>query len=229
MKNVKRSSEPLTLQKNKKKWTEELIKKIADCKRTGEKVPDRFYNKYKDKDILEALRKMYKKGDFCLCCYCESIIDDVSYEQIEHRMPKKKTLDKYPEKTFSWDNLHLACTKCNLHKSNKYAEDAPILDSVSDPIEDHLGYALDDAGGGVYRKPLTARGITTVEDADLDRPQLRFARVKIWNATLKSIQQVILSRDDSRTYTAKKILKDHCTGEHGSLIKYLMLEWGVWE
>jgi uncharacterized protein (TIGR02646 family) len=158
MKNVKRSSEPLILQKNKKKWTEELIKKIADCKKTGKKVPTNLYNRYKHKDILESLHKMYKKGGFCLCCYCETIIDVVDYEQIEHRMPKKNTLDKYPEKTFSWDNLHLACTKCNLHKSNKYNESAPILDAVNDEIENHLGYRLDESGGGgVFRETLSAR------------------------------------------------------------------------
>lgn len=223
MRNVKRSLEPLSLHKNGKKWTESLLKKIKECKKKGAKVPDSFYNKYKKQDILEALQKMYGKDGYYFCCYCESIINVISFEQIEHRKPKKKSYDQYPKLTFDWNNLHLACEKCNNFKRNKYDDKFPILDAVKDNIEEHLSYRLDDVNG-VYRNTLSHRGITTVEHTDLDRFPLRKARLGIWNATMKAIQEINRGKtqDDPQTYTALKMLKDKCSQLHGSLIKYLI-------
>jgi uncharacterized protein (TIGR02646 family) len=226
MRNVERFPgfpEPPSLQKYKKHWTEALMEKIKECKKTGKKVPDNFYNKYNKKDILEALQKMYGRSDFCYCCYCESIINDVSFEQIEHRMPKKKSYDKYPESTYDWDNLHLACEKCNNSKRNQYDEKFPILDATKDIIEEHLGYKLDEING-VYRETLSKRGNTTVEHADLDRPPLRKARLGIWISAANAIQDINrrISQDDPRANTALRMLRDKCSHEHGSLIKFLI-------
>ncbi len=199
---------------------------IAEAKNNGTKVPDRFYNKYKQDDVLEALKRIYGDEDFSYCCYCESIINDVSYEQIEHRMPKRKTLDQYPQKTYDWDNLHLVCGICNGHKGNEYDENEPILDAAVDDIEQHLGYKCKPKG--VYRETLSHRGITTVEHADLDRPSLLTARLKIFVDTVNAIDEIRKLGNDTRVYTAKKALRDTCKGEHGSLIKYLMNDFGVW-
>lgn len=227
MRKVIRPQMPQSLAKNSKKWTKELLAAIAESKKKGIKVPDRFYNKYKKDDVLEALKLIYGDKDFSYCCYCESIINDVSYEQIEHRMPKKKTIDKYPQKTFDWNNLHLACAKCNGHKGNKYDETEPILDAAQDDIEQHLGYKLN-LTDGILRETLSQRGVTTVKHADLDRLSLCRARFKIWVDTIDAIKEIIKLKDDPRVYTAKKALCNNCNGEHGSLIKYLMIEWGVW-
>ena len=169
---------------------------------------------------------MYGDKDFSYCCYCESIINDISYEQIEHRIPKRKTLDEYPKRTFDWKNLHLACPKCNGHKANQYDENEPILDPAVDNIELHLGYKL--APKGVYRETITQRGITTVEHADLDRSPLLKRRLKVWLAVEKTIEEIQKLGSDPRAYTAKKALRDMCCEEDGSLIKYLMKEKGVW-
>lgn len=230
MRNVKRSSEPPSLQKNKEKWTKSLMKKIEECKKNNEKVPDSFYNKYKQTDILEALQRMYGKDGYFYCCYCESIINVVSFAQIEHRKPKKKTNVKYPEFTFNWDNLHLACEKCNISKGNQYDENFPILDATKDKIKEHLGYDLDEVDG-VYRNTLSRRGITTVEHTDLDRLPLRTARLRIWNTAMKAIQEINRrkSQDDAQAYTALKMLKDKCSREHGSLIEYLINQNIQWQ
>ena len=221
MKKVKRLAKPASLQGNTKKWTDELLNAVKNAKKTKTKVPERFYNKYKKEDILRALRNMYGDRNFSYCCYCESIIDDVSYEQIEHRIPKRKTIDKYPEKTYVWENLHLACAKCNGKKGKQYDEKYPILDPTVDDIETHLGYKLDPTNG-VYRETLSKRGITTVEHADLDRNSLRIARRKIWHICWETIEEIRKLGDAPKAYTAKKMLRDQCEGEHGSLIQYLM-------
>jgi uncharacterized protein (TIGR02646 family) len=218
---------PNSLAKNGEKWTKELLDAIAEAKNKGTKVPEKFYVKYKQADVLEALKRMYGDNIFSYCCYCESIINIVSYEQIEHRIPKRKTQNKYPEKTYDWNNLHLACSKCNGNKGNKYDENETILDAVDDDIKQHLNYKVNPSLG-VLRKTLSQRGKTTVEHADLDREPLCKARFKIWVETMEAIRQILRLKDDPRTYTAKKELYALSTGPYGSLVKHLMIDCGVW-
>lgn len=227
MRNVERGPLPEKLRINSETWKKELLEEIKKSKRTGEKVPDKYYNKYKQDDVKEELMRMYGDGDFCYCCYCESIIDDVSYEQIEHRMPKNKSKDEYPEKTFDWDNLHLSCGKCNNAKRKKYNEEHPILDATKDPIKEHLGYAVSNTGKGVYRETLTDQGATTVEHADLDRGSLRRARLKVYHSTIKAIQEIKRLDGDPRVNTKIKMLRDMFKEEHGSLIEHLLDGWNI--
>ena len=51
----------------------------------------------------------------------------VAYEHIEHLKPKSK----YPELAFQWENLHLACQRCNVEKGDRFDEDNPILDAAA--------------------------------------------------------------------------------------------------
>ena len=226
MRKVTRATIPASLQKHAKKWTKDLLDAIKKSKKEGSKVPEKYYTKYKQKDVLDALKTMYGDEGFTYCCYCESIINSVSHEQIEHRMPKKKTKDKYPGKTFDWDNLHLACEKCNNKKRSQYDEKDPILDSVNDDIEIHLGYRLDSIGA-VYREVLSSRGKTTVEHTDLDRDPLLKARLKVWLETLEAIKEITLCNNNARNYTPKKILIEACNGPYGSLVKHLMSQWRI--
>jgi len=229
MRKVNRTNpQPQSLAKNGDKWTKELLKAINESKKDGSKVPDKFYNKYKKPDVLKELKQIYGDDTYSYCCYCESIINDVGYEQIEHRMPRRKTLDQYPEKTFDWKNLHLACAKCNGHKGNEYDEVNPILDATIDDIEKHLSYKMNPVFG-VYRETLSQQGITTVKHADLDREPLRTARRKIWFETMEAIDRIIELNNDPRVYTAKKELRHLCEYEHGSLIKHLMVKKKIWD
>lgn len=228
MRNVLRGPLLGTIRRNKKKWTKELLEAIKKSKQTGKKVPDKYYNKYKQDDVKKELKEMYGDSDFCYCCYCESIIDDVSYEHIEHRMPKNKTKSKYPKKTFDWDNLHLSCEKCNINKGKQYDEKHPILDATEDPIKKHLGYAVSSTGKGVYRETFTERGTTTVKHTDLDRTSLRIARLKVYHATVEAIKEIKrLGDDHPRVYTKIKMLRDRSNEEHGSLIEHLLDEWNI--
>lgn len=227
MRNVSRGPVPESLRKNATKWTKELLDAITESKKTSKKVPDKYYNRYKKDDVKTALLSMYGDGDFCYCCYCESIVDDVSFEHIEHRMPKNQTKDKYPKKTFDWENLHLSCEKCNNHKGTDFDEQHPILDATRDPIKEHLGYKVSFSGKGVYRETITDEGITTVKHADLDRHTLRMARLKVYHATVETIKEITRLGDDPRTYTQIRMLRDKTKEEHGSLIEYMLDEWNI--
>ena len=197
-----------------------MQREIRACRRTGKTVPARCFGKYKQADIREALRKMYRG----LCCYCEGRIGDVSFDHIEHRKPKSK----FPKDTFNWDNLHLACQQCNTAKGNKWTGTAPILDAVLDnPIAEHLTYQA--SATGLRRWPISDRGTTTVEHADLDRGGslgLPWTRARVFLETLRIIKE-IKDRPQSPNATAvRRELQDKAKGEYGTVIAYAMEEYG---
>jgi uncharacterized protein (TIGR02646 family) len=109
---------------------------------------------YRKDDVRKALREMYSDEDGCYCCYCEAQIDEVAYDHIEHRMPKTT----FPQHAFDWDNLHLACQICNMHKLERWDDEYPILDAVIDPIKDHLGVRPTKYRMAVNRGPIEPLG-----------------------------------------------------------------------
>lgn len=220
MKNVRRENKPTILRDKGEIWTKELLEMIKKCRPSGRKVPARLQNRYKNHEIMDVLRRMYIDPDgICLCCYCESEIDDVGYPNIEHRYPKDP--DKYPEKTFEWDNLHLACTKCNCAKGNKWDNVNPILDAVIDnPIGYHLEYY--DHGDGVYRDPRTERGKTTVLHADLNRPPLLTSRRRIYGDLRNMIYEIRRLKNNPRVLTRMEIIRRMTRCKHGSLILWAL-------
>jgi hypothetical protein len=213
MRNVKRIGKPVSLQRNAAKWTAELLAAIGKSRKRAKKVPKKFYDRYQCDDVRDALNSMYKG----LCCYCEARIATVSYEHIEHRRPKQK----YPKHAFRWDNMHLACSRCNSHKGIKFSKEHPILDAVLDiPISDHLSYKIDEFG--VWRLPLSRRGETTWRDTDLDRDALLTARREIWDSAVYAITEI--NKDVSAVGVDARIkhLMAMCHGPYGSLVEYAM-------
>ena len=144
-------------------------------------------------------------------------------------MPKNKSNTEFPKKTFDWNNLHLSCEKCNISKGTQYNKQHPILDATSkEPIKNHLGYKVSETGkGGVFRDTLSEEGTTTVEHADLDRDGLRKARLGVYLATIKAIREIVRLGDDSRVHTKIKMLRHKSKEEHGSLIEYILDDWGI--
>lgn len=64
------------------------------------------------------------------CIYCEEKILSSQFGDVEHIKPKSK----YPELYASWDNLSLACTKCNNAKSDREGILNPFEEDPSDFI-----------------------------------------------------------------------------------------------
>lgn len=225
MRNVIRPPTPDSLKVNAKKWTVELLLAIKANKTKGTKIPPKSINRYKQPDVLDSLKKMYGNGKGgCYCCYCESEVETVSYPHIEHRKPKSI----YPELSFEWNNLHLACPKCNTAKGNQYDKANPILDAVSDiPISDHLGYIESDTCG-IYRETTSDRGITTVSHSELDRESLRNARLKVYISVVRTIREISARRGDPRANTAIRMLRGKCSGEYGSLIQWILDQFEIY-
>src|SRR5690606_27961160 len=66
------------------------------------------------------------------CVYCEARMLAVSFGDIEHIRPKSL----FPNQVVAWENLTLACSRCNGHKSSKFDEDLQFINPyVDDPAE----------------------------------------------------------------------------------------------
>jgi uncharacterized protein (TIGR02646 family) len=148
------------------------------------------------------------------CCYCESKVGVVEFGNIEHRMPKKR----FPESTYDWDNLHLSCTRCNVIKKRKWSTRYPILDSVTDPISDHLDYTYDPQG--LWREPRTMRGKTTVGHADLNRDGLLKARTEVFLEVMNLIKEICEAPNAPAASVTRSRIMAMRSGRFGSMISH---------
>ena len=219
MKNVTRSAIPASLAANATKWRDDLLQWIqANPTAT---VPDSLVRHYAQDDVRKALRKMYRDQ----CCYCEGRIKDVSHDHIEHRQPKSRFRDR----AFDWDNLHLACPKCNIKKGDKWSETSPILDAVVDrPVEDHLTYKT--GSFGVLRWPKSPRGATTVEHTDLNRggwDGLPGMRGKIYLEVRNTISELKKNLGVPEAGVVRHELEAKRKEPYGSVIAFALEEAGL--
>jgi hypothetical protein len=129
---------------------------------SGEKIPDAVQNRYNQPDIKNALKEEAKSK----CMYCESPIGHIAYEHIEHYRPK--AANKYPELTFEWTNLGLACPVCNLNKKDEFDENCTFINPYLENPDDSF-IAL---GHFIYHKPNNPRAELTEKLIGLNRPEL---------------------------------------------------------
>jgi len=153
-----KSEEPEILTNNKEDWTQRLL----DYIQAGDDVPNTLLRKYNQPEIKKSLREECHKK----CIYCESKVDHISYEHIEHLKPKAE--DKFPELTFEYENLGLACPICNNNKGKKYNEKTPFINPYEDNPEDHF-FAY---GAMIWAKNGDERAKLTRIEIALNRPEL---------------------------------------------------------
>jgi uncharacterized protein (TIGR02646 family) len=143
------------------------------------------------------------------CAYCEGLVNEGSYLQVEHYRPKKKVTEDvqhsgYYWLAYEWSNLLWSCQKCNGKKLNKF----PIAGvRVRHPHSDSLQWQIDSTN----EKPLllnpelddptqhfdfepdgtlvakTSEGVKTIEVCDLNRESLKIARKKILDDAISSL------------------------------------------
>ena len=209
MRNVVRVEKPEILKQKEKEWKRELLEELKKGDDADKKRLKTLYSRYGDPQIRNSLRRMYK-----FCCYCESRIRHVTIDHIEHRKPKAK--DKFPECTFKWENLHLACPNCNKVKSDNWNNEYPILDAVTDiPISNFLTYRQ------YERVHLHPRGKTTQEHTELNRQELLEARQEIFWHTMELIELYNNDPDTPDAQIVPQKLDKYSEGQFGSFIAYL--------
>lgn len=153
-----KNNSPEILIENGEQWQNDLMKYVN----SDEKIPENIKNKYNHEEIKNALRNETKGK----CMYCESPISHITYEHIEHIKPKAK--NKYPELSFTWDNLGLACPICNMNKGDQYDENIPFINPYADDPSDFF-FPL---GPFIYHKIGNKRGEITERLIKLNRSDL---------------------------------------------------------
>ncbi len=186
--------------------------------------------RYKYRDIKDQLHKIYQT-----CCFCG--MPDQQLE-VEHYRPK----GKYYWLAYSWDNLLLACTKCNKHKSNNFditgsavtpktpMDDLSDINKLSanyDAIECPLLINPDKVNGieldaFIYHKDGSVtsddpRVSYTIKTCNLDRKNLREERKTIWDDFMNKVQKRIYEhREDNaaREISIKDLVDDFIHEAH---------------
>jgi uncharacterized protein (TIGR02646 family) len=164
---VVRLSKPSILVHKETEWLNAL--QIASTS----KARERAQAKYRHREIQATLNRMFHGK----CAYCESKIEHVSDAHIEHYRPKSRFLHL----TFDWDNLLLACGKCNstAFKGDHFPgadEDGPLLNPCIDQPNTHLRFEYEPHTQLASVYGITPRGITSEMRLGLNRPDLRAYR-----------------------------------------------------
>ena len=183
---ITKGPEPKILIDNNVKWTSELLSYIS----SGVKIPKHVENRYNTTEVKDALL-LESSGK---CMYCESPIGHIAHEHIEHIKPKASS--KFPGLCYTWNNLGLACPKCNMNKSDTYDLIHPFINPyVDDPDSNFIFF-----GTWIYPKGHNLRAEITIRVIELNRPDLIERRLE----RTKSIRRLI----DSYNALPPSLLKD---------------------
>lgn len=186
---IAKEAEPATLAANKAAWTAEVLAHIT----ANEEVPKPLAKNYNTKEVKDALRKECRSK----CMYCESMVGHITFEHIEHIKPKAK--DKFPELTFEYANLGLACPKCNMNKSDTYDVATPFIDPYNDNPSTHFTAY----GAWVWAQSGDARAKLTELEIQLNRPELMEQR----GDRMKAIKELVDTHNNTPAGALKDALK----------------------
>lgn len=166
---LSKQPEPQVLQLNGAQWLKVLQDKIS----AGELPTDAEKSHYRHPEIKTAL-KVETHGK---CAYCESRLLHIAFGDVEHIAPKSLKLAD----TFRWDNLTLACDVCNTYKKDA----SNLVDPYTNEPEKFFKFL----GPMVYALPEHGRGVVTVKQLRLNRPDLLESRSK----RLEAISNILLT------------------------------------
>ena len=149
-------AQPQVLVENGEAWTTEYVNWSVNRVGTEPK-------RYAHLEIRSGL-----EAETCSkCAYCEGRISDVAYTHIEHKLPKSK----HPYLVCDWENLTIACPRCNTKKGNYGEPQCPLLDPYIDDVEEEVAFA-----GPLALPRGGPRAHATITQLDLNRMELTYAR-----------------------------------------------------
>ena len=170
---VDRGIQPPVLAKRAARWRTDLAATVDPAHRR------RLLDRYQHPQVKEALERDFHGK----CAYCESKISHVSYGHIEHYRPKGG-LRGQPDLAFDWNNLFLACGRCNgpEHKGDRFphkVEGGPIVNPCDDEPAEHFHFEFDPVAKIASVFGTTTRGKTTEALLGLNRYDLRTHRSRV--------------------------------------------------
>ena len=162
--NVRRIDQPKILSQKARAWTQKLLAAQTEKDRSNAQ------KKYRHRNIKDDLVRMFRSK----CAYCESKITHVDYGHIDHYRPKSK----FPDLTFEWSNLLLACgifngTKYKGEQFPEVDEGGPLINPCDDDPNDHFNFFYDPVARIASVYGTTDRGETTERLLGLNRHDLR--------------------------------------------------------
>lgn len=177
---VERTGTPAVLNTNAAEWLHTYMEAIANLATIPEsprlrRRKEAAESLYRHEQIRQGLKDMFSSK----CAYCESEIEYVAYPHIEHFKPKSL----YPEFCFSWENLMLACPRCNHEKRDFFPQEnegGPFINPTREDPNDFFLFEYDQETGtaNVIPKENSPRASVTIERIGLNRPELVKRRSK---------------------------------------------------
>jgi len=162
---VLRAPKPPILVAKEAQWKSKI--RGASTDKNRQEAQDR----YKHDQIKNSLVAMFHGK----CAYCESQITHIDYGHIEHFKPK--SLPKYFLLAVDWDNLLLACGRCNgsENKGVKFPnskQGGPLVNPAEDDPSQHFKFDFDKTTRLANVLGISKRGETTWRIFGLNRPEL---------------------------------------------------------
>lgn len=158
-----KGAKPAILVEREAEWTAAYLVWRAALA-TGTETRGSEPRKWGHQDIRQAL----EKETSLKCAYCESLIGAVAREHIEHIQPRAHR----PELVVYWENLTLACPRCNGYKGDYFSQTESLLNPYADNLDGHLAFL----GATVTYRPGSDVGQRTVLRLRLYRADLMLAR-----------------------------------------------------
>lgn len=180
-----------------------------ECRSKDAEVPDNVLNAYKAAGIKEHL----SSESHGKCVYCESKISHVYWGDVEHIRPKAS----FPEERLDIGNLCLACARCNNAKSNFWDDVTPLINPYVDVPADHLHVF----GPFLGHQPTRDRGRVTVDQLQLNRPELRERRIERWQLLQPLVEQYARTPEGAVKNVLRKELLSQAsdTGEYAMMTR----------
>jgi len=178
---------PDVLAQNAATWTAELIAE-------GDKAKAKSA-RYGHRDVKAALISETSGK----CAYCESKFLHVTYGDVEHIVAK--ALD--PRFAYQWENLTIACDRCNTRKGDKEG----LLDPYTDDPSSFVSF------GGPWLAAVIGSeiGRFTVVVLGLNRTELLERRVERLNDLRNQLEVILATKDASRRGILLNALVDAVT------------------
>jgi hypothetical protein len=191
---------PPVLERNGDRWTEEYLAAEPEVRAKRERWRH------------DEIRSRLADEAFHKCVYCEGEVEDVSFPNVDHILPKAVR----PELAHKWENLAYCCAKCNNEKSDYYSEHIPIINPFEDCASEHirfLGPFVDYVQGSI-------RGRVTRDVLDLNRHPLYNSRLSRIDAVRKLVDEWAQAPDgDLKDFFRRGIEVDAERGQFSAMVK----------
>lgn len=138
----------------------ELERRRQEATAAGDELPPVVAAGYRD-PLVKACIVAETNGK---CAYCESKVTHIYWGDVEHILAKAL----HPDQMLNYENLTLACSICNVNKSDYDEPMNPLLN----PYADDPAFFLVALGPLVWHRPGQPRAETTVTVLQLNRSDL---------------------------------------------------------